>query len=239
MKKKTIRRGRGKKKHYFTKEHEKDIIEYNNTDCLRRRQKLYRDSIQPVFSELVDKIILTYKFTNLDNLEVHRDECKSFLMTVIHKFNPEKNPEKKTTAFSYFTTITRNWFFRKTKDQNKKLKKEIQFQDLNDFHESESEFLVTYNDFHEKEEFEQFWEYLKLEMEKWDMTTLRENEKKVLNAIFDIFSKKENIEVFNKKAIYLYLRELTDLNTKQIVSNLNKFRVRYKTFKERWDSGEI
>ena len=49
----------------------------------------------------------------------------------------------------------------------------------------------------------------------------------------------EKIEIFNKKAIYLYLREITGLNTKQIVSCLNKMRAKYSIFKKKWDQGEI
>ena len=44
----------------------------------------------------------------------------------------------------------------------------------------------------------------------------------------------DDIEIFNKKAIYLYLRELTGLNTKQVVNNLNKIREKYKNFKCKW-----
>ena len=54
-----------------------------------------------------------------------------------------------------------------------------------------------------------------------------------------LFQSSDDIEIFNKKAIYLYLRELTDLNTKQVVNNLNKLRKRYKVFKDKWESGEI
>jgi hypothetical protein len=49
----------------------------------------------------------------------------------------------------------------------------------------------------------------------------------------------EQIEIFNKKAVYLYMREITGLNTKQIVSSLNKMRQRYRVFKQKWDEGEI
>ena len=45
----------------------------------------------------------------------------------------------------------------------------------------------------------------------------------------------EDIEIFNKKAVYLYLRELTGLNTKQVVNNLNKLREKYRSFKTKWD----
>ena len=54
-----------------------------------------------------------------------------------------------------------------------------------------------------------------------------------------LFDSAEDIEIFNKKAIYLYLRELTGMNTKQIVVQLNKMRARYKTFRKDWDNGEI
>ena len=47
------------------------------------------------------------------------------------------------------------------------------------------------------------------------------------------------IEIFNKKAVYLYIREITGLNTKQIVNNLNRIRGKYKEFKCDWDAGKI
>ena len=68
---------------------------------------------------------------------------------------------------------------------------------------------------------------------------LKENEKKVLDAVKIIFQSCNDIEIFNKKAIYLYLREITGLNTKQVVNNLNKLRKKYRTFKVKWESGEI
>ena len=67
----------------------------------------------------------------------------------------------------------------------------------------------------------------------------RENEKKVLMAVRILLDSADTIEIFNKKAIYLYLREITGLNTKQVVNNLNKLRKRYRIFKDKWESGEI
>ena len=59
---------------------------------------------------------------------------------------------------------------------------------------------------------------------------MKENDLKVYQAIVILFESKEDIEIFNKKAIYLYMRELTGLNTKQVVNNLNKMRVKYRVF---------
>ena len=77
------------------------------------------------------------------------------------------------------------------------------------------------------------------EIEKWEKLKLKDNEKKVLDAIKILFNSIDEIEIFNKKAIYLYMREITGLNTKQIVNNLNKIRARYRNFKSEWDRGKI
>jgi hypothetical protein len=85
----------------------------------------------------------------------------------------------------------------------------------------------------------EFWMSLNSEIDTWDSFMVKENEKKVLMAVRILLDSAEQIEIFNKKAIYLYLRELTGLNTKQVVNNLNKLRKRYRTFKTKWENSEI
>ena len=80
---------------------------------------------------------------------------------------------------------------------------------------------------------------LKKEISNWEQLNLKDNERKILNAIKILFDSVNDIEIFNKKAIYLYIREITGLNTKQVVNNLNKMRTRYRDFKYKWDKGEI
>ena len=90
-----------------------------------------------------------------------------------------------------------------------------------------------------RKEERQFWIHLTKEVETWQTFALKENEKKVLDAVITLMTNIEQIEIFNKKAVYLYMREITGLNTKQVVSCLNKMRIRYRTFKDKWNSGEI
>ena len=85
----------------------------------------------------------------------------------------------------------------------------------------------------------EFWTSLNHEIDTWNSFMLKENEKKVLMAVRILLDSADTIEIFNKKAIYLYLREITGLNTKQVVNNLNKLRKRYRIFKDKWESGEI
>ena len=94
-------------------------------------------------------------------------------------------------------------------------------------------------DFYTNREEYEFWSFLLKEVNSWQSMTLKPNEDKVLNAILTLMENIEQIDIFNKKAIYLYLREITGLNTKQIVSCLNKMRCRYRTFRKKWDNGEI
>ena len=133
--------------------------------------------------------------------------------------------------------VTKNWFTHKAKKQNQKNKREIEFDSM--IREIETLNHKESKDVWEEEEERQFWELLLTEVESWRKMSLKENEQKVLTAVLTLMEQIDQIEIFNKKAIYLYLRELTGMNTKQIVSSLNKMRARYKTFKKKWDSGEI
>ena len=230
-KKKTIRRGR-KGKHYFTEEHQEYILEYANTPEQRRRTELYIKHIQPVFNEMVDKIVYTYKFTNLPNIDDLKNECKIWLVTILDKFDPSKGSK----AFSYFSVITKNWFIQKVKKNALQKKREVVYEDYFSL-ENESAFIVT-NPYMELREQKEFLHVLHTKIQVWQVDTHKENEKRVLSAIEVLFSNSNAIEIFNKKAIYLYLREITGLNTKQIVSSLNKIRQKYKQFKIDWDNNE-
>ena len=111
---------------YFTKVHEQAIIDFNNSTDLEERERLYSKYIGPVFSEMVDKIVFTYRFTSLPNCDALRDECKIWLMTILDKYDPSKGSK----AFSYFSVITKNWFIHKVKKSNQKLKREVHIDDV-------------------------------------------------------------------------------------------------------------
>jgi len=222
-----------KKNNYFTKVHEAAIIEYAITDNRNIRSRLYIELIGPAFDELVDKIVYTYKFNTLPNIDYLRDDCKLWLITILDKYDPER----KSKAFSYFSVITKNWFIHKVKQNSKRLKRDVQYEDLNGT--EISEILVTQHEYESTRENREFWMLLFKEIDSWENLKLKENEKKVLEAIRILFSSIDEIEIFNKKAIYLYMREITGLNTKQIVNNLNRMRERYRNFKKQWEKGNI
>ena len=233
MSAKMTKKKRRNKNHYFTKDHENAIIRYIETPCIKERTELYVKWIQPAFNEMVDKIVFTYKFTNLPNCDVLRDECKIWLMTILDKYDPSKGSK----AFSYFSVITKNWFIHKVKRQQKRNKREIDYENISK--RFEEEFLSTNESYLTHREEDEFWSSFYGELKSWDVSLMKDNDLKVYQAIVILFESKEEIDIFNKKAIYLYLREITGLNTKQIVNSLKKFRKKYYLFKQDWENGEL
>lgn len=232
---KKIKRKRRKrtKRLYFTHVHEEAIIEYCSTRDRKKREELYRGLIQPAMNEMVDKIVFTYKFTTLPNIDELRDECKIWLTTILEKFDPSKGSK----AFSYFSVITKNWFIHKVKKHSLRRQREIQYDYIP--RTIEERYLSTYNPYEEKLEQKQFWQALWSEIEKWGEMPMKPTEERVYKAVKILMEQPDDIEIFNKKAIYLYLRELTGLNTKQVVNNLNKLRLKYRSFKSDWNEGKI
>ena len=218
-------------KQYFTKVHEEAILEYASILDHKRKSELYKLYIQPAFDEMVDKIVFTYKFNNLPNIDDLKSECKVWLTTILDKFDTSKGSK----AFSYFSVITKNWFIHKVKKNNSK--KEVYLEDIaNTSDEEELKYDHNYVTIRETDE---FWAAFDKEVGSWSNKKMKSNEEKVFRAIQILFKDSDTIEIFNKKAIYLYIRELTGLNTKQVVNNLKKFRVKYEVFKKEWDDGNI
>ena len=231
--KKRRRKKRGSKNHYFTSVHEEAIVKYASTNDRELKSKLYIEFIQPAFDQMVDKIIYTYRFTSLPNIDYLKDDCKVWLTTILNKYDPNKGSK----AFSYFSVVTKNWFIHKVKRTQKRNQTEVFLEDM--INELEEDIICKEPSYEEKRSELEFWTSLHGEIDTWDSFMLKENEKKVLMAVRILLDSADTIEIFNKKAIYLYLREITGLNTKQVVNNLNKLRKRYRVFKEKWENGEI
>jgi len=227
------RRQKRRSNHYFTQVHEDAIVRYAKSTCQRERTELYIQFIRPAFNEMVDKIVFTYKFTNLPNCDSLRDECKIWLMTILDKYDPSKGSK----AFSYFSVITKNWFIHKVKKQQKRNRREVDLDNISK--RFEEEFLSTEESYITERLHDEFWSSFYNELSSWDPEQMKENDLKVYKAITILFESKDDIDIFNKKAIYLYLREITGLNTKQIVNSLKKFRKKYYVFKEDWESGSL
>ena len=50
----------------------------------------------------------------------------------------------------------------------------------------------------------------------------KKNDAQIADAILELFRKRETLEVFNKKALYIYIREMVDVKTPKITKIANK-----------------
>ena len=219
-----------KSNQYFTKVHENAILEYISCVDNKKKNELYQEIIRPVFVEMINKIVFTYKFGSLPNIEALKEECEIHLITILSNFDETKGSK----AFSYFSVVTKNWFIARVKKNAIQMKREAKYDEISK--KIEIEYLSISNEYVEERNKEEFMSGFLKEVHNWEEKfTLKDNEKKILEAIKILFRDAEDIEIFNKKAIYLYIREMTNLNTKQILNNLKRFRGEYASYKKKWN----
>ena len=226
-----------KNKNYFTKLHQDAIVEFSQSTDMNRREDLYRNIIGPVFDELVDKIVYTYKFTTLPNIDYLKSDCKNWLIMVLNKFDPDKGSK----AFSYFTIVVKNWFIQKTKKRSKNMQRETSYEE--EITKSDNSLFIHEENFDKEREDGEFISNFYAELDSWleshASRLLGKNDILVVEAIKEIFDSRNELEILNKKAVYLYLREITGLNTKQITRSIKKIKPKYGKFRKRWEDGDI
>ena len=221
------------KNEYFTKIHEEAIILYCSSNLKSDKTKLYSELIQPAFNELVDKIVFTYKFNNLPNIDVLKDDCKVWLTTILDKYNPNRGSK----AFSYFSVITKNWFIHQAKKITQSSRREIDIEEY--VYDSDNESLSVENEYETEREKREFWGALIIfirQMQEDDEVVKTDGDRKILSSIEYMLENMDKLEILNKKAIYLYLREMTGLSTKQLAPTLRKIKTEYILFKDEWNS---
>lgn len=221
---------------YFTKDTDRAIERFLSTKEPKERHEIFQNEIKPAFEKLIENLIFVYGFYNLDDVETLKRECLSNLYEMIPKFDPTKG----TKGFSYFNVVAKNWFIQKTREKNKKNKLESELHvDLD--HESVSSdpnFVVQ--PYEEQVEERERWIMFYEAMDTWRDRLTKKAEKQVLEAVIFIMRNPDLVPIYNKKAVYLYLRELTSLNTKQVVVNLKKIKALYNEWQEEYNaSGDI
>tara|TARA_Y100000034_G_scaffold30035_1_gene36602 strand:- start:72 stop:824 length:753 start_codon:yes stop_codon:yes gene_type:complete len=215
--------GRKKKsKVYFGQPAQDAIVAYNNSDDPRERNKIYSEGIQYPFDKLVENIIHTYKFyyfnTNSDSV---KHEVVSFLVLNMHKYDPDKGK-----AFSYFGTVAKNWLILNNNNNYKKYKTHSKLAVL----DTKSVIEEHYEKRRTQRNVKDFFDVL---VKYWNknLTTVFKRPRDILiaDAVLDLVNKREHIENFNKKALYVLIREMTGLDTQHITRVLTIMRKKTKT----------
>lgn len=237
-------------KRYFTKSTEEAIVKYNNTLCPIEKSKIYENHIHWPFYKLTENIIHTFKFyhSDVENLEDLQHEIMIFLLDKIHLFNPENGAK----AYSYFGTIVKRWLINYNNINYKSQINNIAINDLNEYSniDSSDPLFITSNRMNQEIDSlidENFLDnnngnnkdllsifinkYINYCTENIYDIFPKEHDAKVADAILELFRKREHIDLFNKKALYIFIREQIDVKTPKItrISNIlnNIFKEKY------------
>ena len=206
-----------KRKVYFGQEVQDAIVDYNLSDNDNERNIIYRDRIHKAFDKLAENIINTFKFSYFDyGFEDVKCEVVAFMVINIHKYDHTKGSK----AFSYFSVVAKNYLILHNNNNYKKLKshntmdvldreKNIGHDDNYDYNSFTSE-MVEYFDANLNSIFK------------------KDRDLKIGYAIVDLIKQRGEIENFNKKAIYILIREMTDVETSHITSVVNVLKKHYK-----------
>lgn len=205
-------------KMYFTEETEKYIILYNETEDQSIRNEIYESHIKNAFDKLVENIFNTFKFTYFDNSPSEiKKETVAHLVANMHKF--EKGKGK---AFSYFSIVAKNYLIFHNNGNYKKFNQHVSISDTPD----ESTVCLQVEDAHHKNT--EMTEFMKIMIAYWEKNIHKIFTKKrdlgIANAVIELFRNGNRIDCFNKKSLYLYIREISSCKTQQITKVINKMK---------------
>ena len=210
------------KRLYFGPDVDFEIVKYNESEDFLERSRIYQKGIQPAFEKLVENIIHTFKFyyTGDQTMQQQQHEVVSFLVEKLPKFKQANGK-----AFSYFSIVAKNFCILKNKSNYKKLLSHDRL-DVG----SDLVMGTTYIEVEDREQqlnmfvnkYVEYWD------EKIDEVFSKQNDKVLAYAILHLFKTRDTIELFNKKALYIYIREMSDANTQQITRMVKFLKDKYK-----------
>ena len=228
-----IRKKRGPNRQYFTKDTEDAIIEYNLTNDQYIKDKLYRERIASAFDKLAEIVYNKWKFTYFDDDPKDvMSEVVAFMIEKIHMYKSGKGK-----AFSYFTIVARNYLILNNNANYKRYKD-------TDIMSGLPESFDTENNFREEERNDEHRTFNKRMLEYWDKHLEnffpKKRDLQIADSVLELFRRAEHIENFNKKSLYLLIREITGHPTHYITKVVNKMKEKQMALYNEFDrEGDI
>ena len=221
-----------KSKRYFTKITEIAINAYNQCDDQRLKNKIYNRFIHYPFDKLAENVIHTYKTYYF---EVPYEDVKAnvvaFLNEKIHKFNGDNG-----RAFSYFTVIARNYLF----NENNKNYERMKMRDGIEVIDTSRNIINEVYDKKQQEALKDFMDYYVRYMD-YNVFILfnKDRDRKIADSLTELFRTRDNLYSYNKKALYILIRERTGVQTQYITKVVGKMKLIYRELYLDYMSGDV
>ena len=220
----TVRKRKPKESiQYFTSDTEEAILEYLRTTDPSKRNKIFNERIDYAFHKLAENIIHTFKFyyTEVNTIDELKHEVVAFLLEKLHLYKQEKGK-----AYSYFGTIAKRYLILYNNANYKKLKEKA---DVTAVDEDKTIFINMVNEENNNIPLTRFIDLFIKHVDK-DLVKYfpKDEDAKTADAVIELFRRRESLDIFNKKGIYIYIREITDQPTPQITKIIKKLKTIYK-----------
>ena len=223
------------KANYFTTETEQYIVKYNTSTDSEYRNKIFTEHIYLPFYKLAENIIHTFKFyyTDVEKIEDLKHEIVSVLLEEkIMKFDPTNGAK----AYSYFGTIVKRWLINYNNKNYKKLKQIGSWDDVADGYVPEQKDLstvgITLAQFIDR--------WVEACYDELEDLFKKEHERRIADAVLTLFKTRNDLEIFKKKALYIYIREMTDCDTPNLTRVITKLKLNFKDkYQKLYDEGLI
>lgn len=216
---------------YFNSGTQDAIVKFQQEEVKKEKDRLYVGEIMPAFEKLVENLINIHKFTGMhDTYEELKNDCVNFLFETIHKFDAGRG----TNAFSYFNVVAKNWLIIRTKQKTQRTKKSVSLDDSASLTANETLMIEEFNLLPSQDilidsaDAAENTVSLLYEIRSKAKT---ENELTCINAIITIFENIDDIDLLNKSAVLLYMRELSGLTPKQLTTSMQSIKRHYKKSK--------
>jgi hypothetical protein len=213
---------------YFNQQTQAAIVAYQSAVSKVEKDGLYMKEILPAFRKLVENLINIHKFVGLyDSYDDLKNDCINFLFETIYKFDATRG----TNAFSYFNVVAKNWLIIKTKQKSLYSKKSVSLDYTEAMSNNDQKIIEDYNTVPTQDSFVSMFGdtegTVKL-LHEIRSSLKTENELSCINSVITIFENIDSIDLLNKSAILLYMRELSGLSPKQLTTAMQTIKRHYK-----------
>ena len=212
-----------KNKIYFDQDVQDAIIEYNAEENHLVRNKLYKERIHYALEKLCENIINTFKFSYFDaGFRDVKQEVLSFLIMNMHKYDGTKGYK----AFSYFSVVAKNYLIAVNNSNYKKL---ITHSEIS---VSAPAQRLTSRPRHDTPGLynTQLMDEIVLYFEgKIPSMFRKKRDLDIAWSVLELLKRRHEIDNYNKKSLYILIREMTGVDTVYITKVVNEMKKHYGT----------
>jgi hypothetical protein len=221
---------------YFNSGTQQAIIDYKAEQSLSKRSEIYVKDILPAFDKLVENLINVYGFQiQYESKADLQNECVEFLYGVITKYDATKG----TKAFSYFNVVAKNWLIIRSKQSVRNIHVFTSIDDTEALSQHDLEIIENHNVSLSPEDSmiqDNDPQKLKEVLLAISGMVTTENEVECLKGVNMLFENLNDLDFLNKRAVLLYLREITDLSPKALSVVLSAMKRYYRAAKIEYEA---